>query len=54
MQGRLSGREVSLCGDAVGNPAHIAPLPGSGLRSLSAATTALGRTRLAIAQAVLG
>jgi phosphotransferase system enzyme I (PtsI) len=47
--GRAHGREVSLCGDAGGDPAVIPRLLATGLRSLSVAPAALGRTKAAIA-----
>ena len=50
---RGAGREVSLCGDAAGDPAHIPALLKAGIRSLTVAPTALARTKLALAQAVL-
>ena len=43
------GREVSLCGDAGGEPGHIPALLRCGLRSLSVAPLALGRTKAAVA-----
>lgn len=43
------GRDVSLCGDAGGEPAHIPALLRCGLRSLSVAPLAIGRTKAAIA-----
>ncbi len=43
------GRDVSLCGDAGGEPAHIPALLSCGLRSLSVAPLAIGRTKAAIA-----
>ena len=43
------GIEVSLCGDAGGDPAAIPPLLGAGLRTLSVAPALVGRTKLAIA-----
>ena len=43
------GKQVSLCGDAGGEPAHIPALLRCGLRSLSVAPMALGRTKAAIA-----
>jgi phosphotransferase system enzyme I (PtsI) len=47
--GRESGREVSLCGDAGGDPAMVPALLGAGLRALSVAPTALARTKSVIA-----
>ncbi|NIA69245.1 phosphoenolpyruvate--protein phosphotransferase [Pelagibius litoralis] len=48
------GREVSLCGDAGGEPAQIPALLRCGLRSLSVAPRALGRTKATIATTDLG
>ncbi len=47
--GMRSGIEVSLCGDAGGDPAVIPQLIAAGLRTLSVAPTALARTKAAIA-----
>ena len=47
---RALGIEVSLCGDAGGEPALIPELLACGLRSLSVAPAALGRTKAAIAE----
>ncbi len=47
--GRAVGREVSLCGGAAGDPAVVPHLLAAGLRSLSVAPAALGRTKAAIA-----
>jgi phosphotransferase system enzyme I (PtsI) len=52
--GRAVGREVSLCGDAAGDPAIVEHLLGTGLRSVSVAPAALGRTKAAIAGVDLG
>jgi phosphotransferase system enzyme I (PtsI) len=52
--GRESGREVSLCGDAGGDPAVVPALLGAGLRAISVAPTALARTKSAIAALDLG
>jgi phosphotransferase system enzyme I (PtsI) len=46
--GRLSGREVCLCGDAGGDPGAIEPLLSAGLRSLSVAPATLAATKAAI------
>jgi len=46
--GRASGREVSLCGDAGGDPEAIGALLATGLRSLSVAPAALAATKAAI------
>ncbi|MFZ4532842.1 MAG: putative PEP-binding protein, partial [Alsobacter sp.] len=51
--GRRAGREVSLCGDAAGDPACVSQLLWAGVRSLSVVPAALARTKLAIAQTVL-
>jgi phosphotransferase system enzyme I (PtsI) len=48
------GREVSLCGDMGGDPAHIPALIRAGLRSVSVAPPLVGRTKLAIAEARTG
>lgn len=42
------GLEVSLCGDAGGDPAAIPQLLGAGLRALSVAPALVGRTKRAI------
>jgi len=52
--GRTMGREISLCGDAAGDPAIVPHLLGVGLRSVSVAPAALGRTKAAIAAVDLG
>jgi len=52
--GRASGREVSLCGDAGGDPAAVEALLSTGLRSLSVAPAALAATKAAIARVDLG
>jgi len=52
-QARAAGREVSLCGDAGGDPAVIPHLLAAGLRSLSVAPALLGRTKAAIASVCL-
>ncbi len=44
-----AGRDVSLCGDAGGDPAAVPYLLRAGLRSLSVAPAALARTKLAVA-----
>jgi phosphotransferase system enzyme I (PtsI) len=41
--------EVSLCGDAGGDPRTIAPLLATGLRTLSMAPALVGGAKLAIA-----
>jgi phosphoenolpyruvate-protein phosphotransferase (PTS system enzyme I) len=46
---RARGIEVSLCGDAGGNPDAIPPLLRAGLRCLSMAPALVGRAKLAIA-----
>jgi phosphotransferase system enzyme I (PtsI) len=48
------GREVSLCGDMGGDPAHIPALIRAGLRSVSVAPPFVGRAKLAIAAARAG
>ncbi|MBV8185919.1 MAG: phosphoenolpyruvate--protein phosphotransferase [Alphaproteobacteria bacterium] len=52
--GHASGREVSLCGDAGGDPAAIEALLRTGLRSLSVAPAALAATKAAIGRTDLG
>jgi phosphoenolpyruvate-protein phosphotransferase (PTS system enzyme I) len=47
--GRKSGKDVSLCGDAGGDPAAVPTLLGTGLRSLSMSPSALARVKQAIA-----
>jgi phosphotransferase system enzyme I (PtsI) len=47
--GRESGREVSLCGDAGGDPTLVPALLRAGLRALSVAPAALAGTKAAIA-----
>jgi phosphoenolpyruvate-protein phosphotransferase (PTS system enzyme I) len=47
--GAATGRKVSLCGDAGGEPKLIRALLTAGLRALSVAPTALARTKEAIA-----
>ncbi len=47
--GRAQGIEVSLCGDAGGDPKAIPHLLGTGLRALSMAPPAVGRAKAAIA-----
>ncbi len=47
--GRQSGRSVSLCGEAAGDPQAMPRLLERGLRSLSVAPAALGRVKLDIA-----
>ena len=42
-------REVSLCGDMGGDPAHLPALLEAGLRSVSVAPPQVGRAKLAIA-----
>ena len=48
------GREVSLCGDMGGDPAHIPALIAAGLRTLSVAPPLVGRAKLAIAATEAG
>jgi phosphotransferase system enzyme I (PtsI) len=52
--GRASGREVSLCGDAGGDPEAVGALLAAGLRSLSVAPSALAATKAAIGRVDLG
>jgi phosphoenolpyruvate-protein phosphotransferase (PTS system enzyme I) len=52
--GAQSGIEVSLCGDAAGEPDLIPDLLAAGLRTLSVAPAALARTKAAIATCRLG
>lgn len=47
--GRETGREVSLCGDAGGDPRAIGALLRAGLRSLSVAPASVGAAKQAIA-----
>ena len=47
--GREAGREVSLCGDAGGDPRAIGALLRAGLRSLSVAPASVGAAKQAIA-----
>ena len=47
--GRATGRDVSLCGDAGGDPALIPALLDAGLQTLSCAPGQLGRAKLAVA-----
>jgi phosphoenolpyruvate-protein phosphotransferase (PTS system enzyme I) len=51
--GAATGRKVSLCGDAAGEPRLIPALLTAGLRALSVAPTALARTKEAIASVTL-
>ena len=48
--GRTVDIDVSLCGDAAGEPEHIGALLQAGLRTLSVAPTLIGRTKMAIAE----
>lgn len=48
--GAETGREVSLCGDAGGDPELIPDLLRAGLRTLSAAPGLIGRAKLAISE----
>jgi phosphotransferase system enzyme I (PtsI) len=48
--GRETGREVSICGDAAGDPEMVPALLGAGLTCLSMAPNAVGRVKLAIAR----
>lgn len=47
--GTRRGIETSLCGDAASDPAEIAALLGTGLRTLSVAPAQLARVKLAVA-----
>lgn len=47
--GKRLGRDVSLCGDMGGDPAHLPALVAAGLRSVSVAPPLVGRTKVAIA-----
>jgi phosphotransferase system enzyme I (PtsI) len=51
---RRIGRDVSLCGDIGGDPAHIPFLVEAGLRSVSVAPPLVGRAKAAIAAASAG
>lgn len=48
--GRISGREVSLCGDAGGDPKLIPHLLASGMRNLSMSPALLARAKATIAR----
>jgi phosphoenolpyruvate-protein phosphotransferase (PTS system enzyme I) len=48
--GARTGRKVSLCGDAAGEPRFIEALLRAGLRTLSVAPSALARVKEAIAR----
>jgi phosphotransferase system enzyme I (PtsI) len=48
--GKLAGIEVSLCGDAAGDPALVPALLKTGLRILSVAPAMLGPVKAAIAR----
>ena len=50
--GKFVGKEVSLCGDAGGDPSVIPALLQSGLRCLSVAPGLVARTKLAISQSM--
>jgi phosphotransferase system enzyme I (PtsI) len=52
--GRETGRDVSLCGDAGGDPAMLPALLRAGLRAISVVPTVLGRAKAAIAALDLG
>ena len=52
--GRTSGRDVSLCGDAGGDPRIIPALLKHGIRSVSVAPKLLARAKQAIAEVDLG
>jgi phosphotransferase system enzyme I (PtsI) len=51
--GRQSGRDVSLCGDAAGDPAVVPALLAAGLRSLSVAPELLAGAKQAVAAVAL-
>ncbi len=51
--GAATGRKVSLCGDAGGEPKFVGALLNAGLRALSVSPAALGRTKEAIARVSL-
>jgi phosphoenolpyruvate-protein phosphotransferase (PTS system enzyme I) len=51
--GVRTGMEVSLCGDAAGDPALVPALLRAGLRSLSVAPTMIGAVKAAITDARL-
>ena len=51
--GRRIGRDVSLCGDAGGNPAVLPALLATGLRSLSVSPGLLARAKRAVAGTTL-
>lgn len=51
--GARTGMEVSLCGDAAGDPAFVPALLAAGLRSLSVAPTMVGAVKATIADAKL-
>jgi len=51
MHGQANGRPVSLCGDMASDPALLKRLLATGLKRLSVAPAALGRIKLAIAEA---
>src|SRR5579859_3145044 len=46
--GATAGREVSLCGDMAGDPAHLPALLAAGLRTLSVAPGALAAVKAAV------
>jgi phosphotransferase system enzyme I (PtsI) len=48
--GRQAGREVSICGDAAGDPEMVPALLAAGITCLSMAPNAVGRVKLAIAR----
>ena len=52
--GAKTGRKVSLCGDAGGDPKLIEALLRAGLRALSVSPAALGAVKEAIARVDLG
>lgn len=52
--GRDTGREVSLCGDMAGDPAHTAALLATGLDTFSMAPNCVGRVKDAISDVMVG
>ncbi len=52
--GARTGRKVSLCGDAAGEPKFIEALLAAGVRTLSVSPAAVGRVKQAIARVDLG
>jgi phosphotransferase system enzyme I (PtsI) len=48
--GAATGREVTVCGDMAGDPAHTAPLLAAGVDALSMAPNCVGAVKAAIAR----